>query len=574
MLPLAHADGVFRLAKSLPPAVAAELKARELAQPAWDSSLRAWAFTEDEELLRTVRFLVETRAVKPDATADRRLRELNQERMAPTMADRVADLEGKLRPYQLEGVGFALMRKRIILADAMGLGKSLQALVAIEKANAYPAVVVCPAAVKLGWANEIVKWIPWRGVQVVATGREGLRDADVTVLNPELLPGHLDELKERKPKALVLDEAHFFKNPGSQRSRNALELSRGVPLRLALTGTPIKNRREDLVHQLRILDQLDDVLAIFKGVLPHWYKPSMGPLAEPYVLAAVEQLDAKTLNGRLRDTCMIRRTKEEVARDLPPLERTRVDVIPGHLKAYHEREKAMLDWVRKWQEKFGGQALDAAKLDKGAATGLLEFRGHLTALRREAALAKIPHVKDWVEPLVESGERVIFFAYHRDVVAQLAAALPGRVATITGDVPAPARRAILDGLDHFDFLVATMDSTGYGVDGIQLHASHVAFIELDWTPTKHEQCEGRLHRIGQTERVNSWYFVATNTLDRVVMDVLERKWSDIRGVVEGEADDAAFLGDLLRQVAGGKALGLLAAKEGPRPASPVPGPDG
>lgn len=545
MVSLQHAAGGFRLAKPLPEAVVRELRDRELAQPAWDPDARAWTYSEDDEMLAAVRFLVETRALQPDAVADRRLRELASERMAPTVAERLQALDDKLRPYQLEGAAFALTRKRILLADSMGLGKSLQALVAVEKAGAHPTVIVCPSAVKLGWANEVLKWTPWRSIQVLDTGKDTLRGSDLTVLNPELLPRHLDDLKALKPKALILDEAHFFKNPDSQRSRNALELSRGVPLRMALTGTPIKNRREDLVHQLRILDQLDNVLTVFRGVLPHWYKPSMGPLAEHLAVAAVEQLDAKTLNARLKEVCMIRRTKLEVAKDLPPLGRTRVDVVPGQLKAYHEREKAMLDWVRKWQEKFGA---DAAKHEPA---GMLEFRGHLTALRREAALAKIPAVRDWVEPLVESGERVVFFAYHRDVVARLAAALPGRVATITGDTPAPARRAILDALDNFDFLVATMDSTGYGVDGIQLHASHVAFIELDWTPTKHEQCEGRLHRIGQTDRVSSWYFVAANTLDRVLMDVLDSKWSDIQGVVEGTVDDKAFLGDLLRQLSMG-----------------------
>lgn len=556
------AAGGFRLAKALPEAVARELRDRDLAQPFWDGAARAWTFTEDDEMLASVRFLVDSRAVQPDAQADRRLRELAEERMAPTLAQRVAELEAKLRPYQREGVDYVLRNQRVLLADAMGLGKSLQALVAIETANAYPAIAVCPAAVKLGWANEVLKWTPWRTVQVLSPGDRGLRGADLTVLNPELLPRHLDDLKALKAKALVLDEAHFFKNPGSQRSRNALDLAQGIPLRLALTGTPIKNRREDLVHQLRILDQLDAVLLPFKGVLPHWYKPSMGPLAEHYAIAALEKLPASVLHARLREVCMIRRTKLEVAKDLPPLGRTRVEVVPHQLKAYHEREKAMLDWVRKWQERFGQQSHAAAALDKGSVQGTLEFRGHLTALRREAALAKIPAVKDWVEPLMGSGERVVFFAYHRDVVDRLAQALPGDVATITGDTPAPARRAILDALDRYDFLVATMDSTGYGVDGIQLHASHVAFIELDWTPTKHEQCEGRLHRIGQTERVSSWYFVAANTLDRVVMDVLDRKWSDIQGVVEGTVDDAAFIGDLLRQVAAGTPVAEAKANVG------------
>jgi SWI/SNF-related matrix-associated actin-dependent regulator 1 of chromatin subfamily A len=457
-------------------------------------------------------------------------------------ADRLAALDAQLRPYQSEGVGFALTKRRVLLADAMGLGKSLQALVAVEKAGAFPCVVVCPAAVKYGWRREVGKWIPWRTVQVLESGRDDLRKADLTVLNPELLPAHLEDLKALGAKALVLDEAHFFKNPASQRSRNALELAKGVPLRLALTGTPIKNRREDLVHQLRILDQLEAVLAIYKGLLPHWWKPSMGPMAEVHALRVLAALDAKTLNARLRETCMIRRTKLEVAKDLPPLGRTRVEVVPGGLKAYHEKERAMLDWVKKWHAQFG----DAAAKSEPAMT--LQFRAHLTALRREAALAKLPFVKDWVEPLVESGERVIFFAYHKEVVARLADALPGKVAVITGDTHPAERRVTLDNLDQVDFLVATMDSTGYGVDGIQLHASHVAFVELDWTPTKHEQCEGRLHRIGQTEHVNAWYFVATNTLDRILMDVLDAKWSDIQGVVEGREGDEPFLDAILKRL--------------------------
>jgi SWI/SNF-related matrix-associated actin-dependent regulator 1 of chromatin subfamily A len=541
---LAFAGPGFRLDRPLDSDALDDLRQRGLPTPKWDAGKHAWVYGEDPQAAAALLYLTETYAVQADEPAFQRLAEIKFAHHAPTHAERVAALEAKLRPYQREGVGFALTRKRILLADSMGLGKSLQALVAVEKADAYPCVVVCPGAVKLGWSREVVKWVPWRSAQILTSGRDSLRGCQVTVLNPELLPAHLDGLKGLGIQSLVLDEAHFFKNPGSQRSRNALDLSRDVPLRLALTGTPIKNRREDLVHQLRILDQLEPVLHIYRGLLPHWYKPSMGPLAEYHAVNVLQSLDAKTLNARLREVCMIRRTKQEVAKDLPPLGRTRVDVVPGHLKAYHDRERAMLEWVRRWHERFGAQA----EAMEPAMT--LQFRQHLTGLRREAALAKIPFVKDWVEPLVESGERVIFFAYHRDVVARLAQALPGRVATITGDTPAPERRVLLDALDRYDFLVATMDSTGYGVDGIQLHASHVAFVELDWTPTKHEQCEGRLHRIGQVERVSSWYFVATNTLDRAMMDVLDSKWSDIQGVVDGsdEGSDEAFLGNLLHRL--------------------------
>jgi SWI/SNF-related matrix-associated actin-dependent regulator 1 of chromatin subfamily A len=544
---LSWAADAFRLARAPPESLLRQLRERELPAPTWDLDLRTWAYGDDEESLLAIRYLVETNAVEPDDEVKARLADLGLFH-APGEDRRIEHLESLLRPYQKEGVGYALTKRRILLADSMGLGKSLQALVAVEKAGAYPCVVVCPSAVKLGWQREGVKWVPWRSAQVLMAGRDKLLGANLTVLNPELLPRHLDDLKAMRPRALILDEAHFFKNPDSQRSRNALELSRGVPLRMALTGTPIKNRREDLVHQLRILDQLEPVLHIYRGLLPHWYRPEMGPMAEPHAVRVLQGLDSRTLNARLREVCMVRRTKQEVAPDLPPLTRTRIEVVPGHLKAYHQKERAMLDWVRKWHDRFGAQA----EAMEPAMT--LQFRQHLTGLRREAALAKVPFAKEWVEPLVESGERVVFFAYHKDVVARLAEGLPGRVATITGDTPAPQRRAILDALGNYDFLVATMDSTGYGVDGIQLHASHVAFVELDWTPTKHEQCEGRLHRIGQEDPVNSWYFVATNTIDRAMMEVLEAKWSDIQGVVEGKgADDEAFLGKLLRSLVASRA---------------------
>ncbi|MEA3190003.1 MAG: SWI/SNF-related matrix-associated actin-dependent regulator of chromatin subfamily A-like protein 1 [Thermoplasmata archaeon] len=546
MLQLRFADGQFRLDRALPPEASRELKDRGLGLPRWDRAAHAWTFGAATRDVAAMRWLLDTGAIDAQLATRARLDELEGEVGEGGRPERVRDLETRLRPYQREGVAAILERKRVLLADSMGLGKSLQALVAIEKAEAYPAVVVCPAAVKLGWRQEVLKWTPWRNVQVLHAGRDKLQGAEITVLNPELLGRRLDDLQALKPKAVVLDEAHFFKNPGAQRSKNAMALVEGVAMRLALTGTPIKNRREDLLHQLRLLGQLENVLSIYRGILPHWWRPEQGPLPETHALNALARLDRRTLHERLKATCMVRRTKDEVAADLPPLVRTRVDVEMVATPAYQKEEKAVLDWVRKWQALHG----DEARKMMGPGGGFLELRGHLTKLRKQAALGKIGFVRDWVEPLVESGERVVFFAYHKEVVARLAEALPGDVAILTGDTPVQTRRSILDTLDLYDFVVATMDSTGYGVDGIQMHASHVAFVELDWTPTKHEQCEGRLHRIGQRDHVNAWYIVAANTIEREVMGVLESKWADIQGVVEGrDAPDEAFLGQLVARLA-------------------------
>lgn len=518
----------------LPPGAREELLMRGLSAPRWTSG----GYVFGPEDAASLHYLVENHELALDATGRATLRAWEAEARMETAQQRMARLEAALRPYQTEGVAFMQARERVMLADSMGLGKTLQALVAVEKSARLPCIILCPAAVKLGWEREILKWMPWRSAQVLRHGKDAPRGAQFTILNPELMPAHMEALMDLKAKALILDEAHFFKNPDSLRSQNAMRLAQGVPMRLALSGTPIKNRREDLEHQLRILGQLENVLGIYRGILPHWWKPEKGPLASTHAVTALQRLDRQTLHSRLLETCMFRRTKKDVAPDLPSLTRTRVELAPTHLEKYKVKEQAMLDWVRKWQAKYGAEA---ARMHAGIP---LEFRGHLTQLRREAALAKVAHVRDWVEPLMESGERVVFFAFHKNVVEALRQALPGKVAIITGDTPPASRRAILDAMDHVDFLVATMDSTGYGVDGIQVHASHVAFVELDWTPTKHEQCEGRLHRIGQTQPVNAWYLVATNTFDATMMDVLEAKWGDIQGVVDGQAEDA-FLGDLL-----------------------------
>jgi SWI/SNF-related matrix-associated actin-dependent regulator of chromatin subfamily A-like protein 1 len=546
LLPLSWSDGAFRLGRTLDPFLLGELEARGLPAPRWEPAVRAWSYPEGSGIADALLFLADAGLLQPDDEAAGRLEALRSGGLVPSRRQRLAELETRLRSYQREGVDAILARRRVLLADAMGLGKSLQALVAVEKAGAYPCVVVCPGAVKIGWRREALKWVPWRLTQVLQAGRDRVRGADITVLNPELLGRHLEDLKALPPRSVVLDEAHFFKNPSAQRSRHAMELADGVPLRIALTGTPIKNRRSDLVHQLRLLGQLEATIGIYRGLLPHWWKPGRDPIAEAHAVRVVEALDGRTLGERLREVCMVRRTKEEVARELPPIVRTRIDVTLAQPKGYQQREQAMLAWVRKWQERFGAEA---AAMEPAAS---MEFRAHLSALRREAALAKVPHAAEWAEELVESGERVVFFAYHKEVVHRLAAALPGRAAVVTGDMPAPARRATLDALGSYDFLCATMDSTGHGVDGIQLHASQVAFVELDWTPTKHEQCEGRLHRIGQADPVNSWYFVAANTIDRAMMGVLEAKWSDIQGIVDlREGQEQAFLETLLRAVLSG-----------------------
>jgi len=300
----------------------------------------------------------------------------------------------------------------------------------------------------------------------------------------------------------------------------------GLEVRIALTGTPIPNRRDDILQQLRLLGQLEHVLQPYRGVLPHWWDLH-SELPIRYARLAIDKLPRDELNKRLRDTCMIRRTKGNVGKELPKFERVRRE-LPADARRYQQAEKEFVSWVEEMR-----------RHDESRLWGdqLFAGRQHLSRLRREAALGKISAIVEWATDMKESGERVVFFAYHKEVVRRLAKALPGKVAAITGETHATDRRAIVDGFDHFHFLVATMDTMGQGVDGLQWHANHLAFIELDWTPTKHEQCEGRLHRIGQRFPVTAWYFTAADTIEGSMLRTIDAKWRDVEGIVNGRTVD-------------------------------------
>src|SRR5205085_1091404 len=142
-------------------------------------------------------------------------------RPRPARGAAAPGLGGELKPCQRAGVAYLLDRRRAFLADEQGLGKTIQALAAIEADAAFPAVVVCPASLKLNWARELGRWLPHRRVRAL----DGVRPrpapaggADVTVVNYDIVAARLGELVAPVPRALVLDESHYCKNQPAQRT--------------------------------------------------------------------------------------------------------------------------------------------------------------------------------------------------------------------------------------------------------------------------------------------------------------------------------------------------------------------
>ena len=285
------------------------------------------------------------------------------------------ELGGELHPFQRAGVRYALERRRTFIADEQGLGKTVQALATIEADGAFPTVVVCPASMKLTWERESRKWLPRRTVAVLegrtdTSWTQRAQDADVLVLNYDILEAHAARLARHGMRALILDESHYVKNPRAQRTKTAFELASGLPddaLRLALTGTPVLNRADELIAQLRVLGRLGEF-------------GSGARLSRRFRDAASDD----RLHWNLRAHCYVRRTKKEV---LPQLPAKRSDTVPVLLSNEHDYRAAERDVIA-WLQSL---PLDLRTIDAKVAAALrAEQLVRLNHLRQLAANGKLP----------------------------------------------------------------------------------------------------------------------------------------------------------------------------------------
>jgi SWI/SNF-related matrix-associated actin-dependent regulator of chromatin subfamily A-like protein 1 len=446
----------------------------------------------------------------------------------------VAGLGGELKPFQRAGVSYLLAQRRAFLADEQGLGKTIEALATLEADRAYPAVVVCPASLKLNWLRELQRWLPQRSVRaLVGTGKGSTMAAEVTVVNYDIVAARLAELCALSPRALVLDESHYCKNAKAKRTKAVHQLATSVPregLVLALTGTPVMNHPKELISQLRILGRLGEF-----GSGMRFARDFHGPGAH------------QRLHWHLRARCFARRLKRDVLPQLPPKTRAVVPVELDNEPEYRLAERDLVAWLQ-------SQPLDLDELDSKVAAALRAERlVRLNALKLLAARGKLHAALAWIHDFCTSGERLVVFAHHREIQRAVLERFPDAL-HILGEDSHAARDAAWHAFQAPDdagnqLLVCSIEVAGQGVT--LTRSSNVVFLELDWTPAKHEQAEDRCHRIGQQDAVNATYLLAAGTIDETIAALLERKRAVIGAVTDGRPEDEEGVVDaLVRELRG------------------------
>jgi hypothetical protein len=450
---------------------------------------------------------------------------------------RELSLGGELKPFQRAGVSYLLAQRRAFLADEQGLGKTIEALATVEADDAYPAVVVCPASLKLNWQRELERWLPHRTIRLLrgvgAGGQAPDAAADITVVNYDIVAARLQELCALGPRALVLDESHHCKNAAAKRTQAVQRLSAAVPadgLVLALSGTPVINRPAELISQLRILGRLDDFGsgvqfgARFRGADAHL-----------------------RLHWHLRARCFVRRLKADVLPQLPAKTRSVVPVELDNEPEYRLAERDVVAWLQ-------SQPLDLRELDAKVAAALRAERlVRLNALKLLAARGKLHAALTWIHDFCATGERLVVFAHHREIQQALLARFPGAL-HILGEDRHGARDAAVEAFQASDgpanqLIVCSIEVAGQGLT--LTRASNVVFLELDWTPAKHDQAEDRCHRIGQQDAVNASYVLAAGTIDETISTLLEHKRAVIGAVTDGrEEQEEGVVDALVRELRG------------------------
>jgi len=452
-----------------------------------------------------------------------------------------SSLKGELRPFQKVGVKYALKTKRLFIADEMGTGKSCQSIATVHLSDSYPCIIVCPATLKLNWEREFNKWVDGKKIQVISS-KDEIEEADVHIINYDILNKKLEDLKKIKAKAIIFDESQMVKGAKSLRGKAAKKLAKKIPMRLALTGTPILSKPKDLINQLAVIGRLDD----FGGFYP--FATRYCDLKRTYFgldISGASHLEE--LNKTLRATCYIRREKSEVLKELPPKQRSVVPVEIDNIKEYKAAKYGLTEIVKdnaqaeknfhvsisKLSKKERKEAIKARSQDSNVKSCRAKQLTQIGELKQLAAKGKMKNVIKWTEDFLESGEKLVVFAYHKKIVKEFADHF--KCNSITGDTPMDKRQEYIDEFQNNPKCKIMILNIRAGGVGITLTAaSNVAFIELDWTPASMDQCEDRCHRIGTVNPVNAWYLLGTGTIDEEIYELIEKKRVIVNAATDGE----------------------------------------
>jgi SNF2 family DNA or RNA helicase len=467
---------------------------------------------------------------------DTNLQQFYDKKTAPIKSvEVIPGLKGILFPFQKDGVSFIESHAgRALIADEMGLGKTVQALAWLQlHPELRPAVIVAPASLKFNWKKEAENWLSDPNIEILSGKKSYKTTGKILIINYDILGEWVENLKKIKPQTLIMDEVHYIKSNKTIRTQAAKELAKGIPHLITLSGTPIMNRPIEMYNAINLIDN-----TLFPNAWVY-AKRYCGAYNNGYGWDFNGASNTEELHQKLINTCMIRRKKIDVLKDLPEKITSFVPISINNELEYKSAENNFIQYVR--ETKGNDAAVKASNA---------EMLTQINLLKQLCIKGKLNGTIEWIENFLESGQKLVVFVTHIDTVNQLmehfktAVRFDGTVSLTDRD------KAVTDFQENpnVNLFLGMLDSQGKpsGV-GITLTAAYAtATIEYQWSPGVHDQADDRIHRIGQKNSCINYKLIALNTIEEKIALMLDKKRKVLDSILDGvETESESLLTELI-----------------------------
>lgn len=432
--------------------------------------------------------------------------------LLPEYVPKERKLKLQLRQYQDQAVELILKGKQLLVGDETGLGKTAIAIgVAVSEPRSLPMIVACQAHLPSQWAEMVAQFSDLKTHIIKKMKPYSLPQADIYIISYSKLRGWIDIFGEEFFKSAVFDEIQELRRTESEKYRAANVLTRKCEFSIGTSATPIYNFGGESWNIFNLLKS--GCLGSRDDFLREWCSgwDERGKVKDP-----------KALGAFLRENyLMIRRTREEVGRQLPAVNKI------VHNVEYNEN---YLKTKIKELKEVAARVLEGSFVEKGLAARRLNMQA-----RMFTGLAKAHGVADYVSVLAENKEKVLLVGWHRECYRLWNETFSKRgykTVMYTGsESTSKKNKSVEEFIDNdADIMIMSLRS-GVGLDGLQKVSSLVVFGELDFSPGVHEQILGRIRRDGQEKQVTSIYLVTDGGTDPLMIDLLGLKASQAHGIM-------------------------------------------
>lgn len=442
------------------------------------------------------------------------------------------DFPMKPRDYQIEGITYMINHGNCINGCECGTGKTMQSILYVEVLDLFPCLVICPSSVKSSWLKEWKQWNPNRTIHVIDSkdGENTDWKADITIINYDYLykrGNSKEEIKLRYSRSLskkwgtvILDEIHLCKNPKSLRSRSVKKIVKKSTKVLALSGTLIMNRPQELINVL-------DILGRFKEIFP-----SLQYFLYRYCNAKKTRfgLDCSgasytlELNSIISHYCYFRKSKRDVLTELPDVINQTVNCPITNKKEYKQAENDLIKYLE-------GIDIDAAERALKA-----EYLVRFSNLKRLSLEGKLKFIEQFLKDWIESDEenKIIVFGTLKEPLKQLYQKFKDESELVVGECSTEEKMNKVERWKkEKQILFANTATLSTGVDGLQKVCSNMIFVEYPVGPTDLEQAISRLERMGQKNSINVYFLLSDETIDTRIGEIFKEKSKVINAVNKG-----------------------------------------